>query len=145
MKKISKAQEKEGETGFDYLMLVTCAKIQEGFLACTWGEDNAANLTLLNVFISGSGYVTSSEARVTSSMQCPLAMTSCSGPGKGQRAWIQAGVELQPLYLALYFHRLLAFSQPNIPSLPKSKTNPIAPVRINCDEWENISHVSGRY
>lgn len=74
-------------------------------------------------YVSGSGYFTSNEARITSSMQCPLAMTSCSGPGKGQRAWIQAGVEWQPFHLALYFHKLLAFSQPNILSLLDEQNN----------------------
>lgn len=37
--------------GFDYFMLGTYANIQEGFLARTWGEDNAANLNLFNVFL----------------------------------------------------------------------------------------------
>lgn len=44
IKKITKTQEKEREIVFDYLVLITCAKILEGFLARTWGEVNAANL-----------------------------------------------------------------------------------------------------
>ena len=41
---MTKVQEKERETGFDYLVLTKCAKREENFPAPTWGEDNPANL-----------------------------------------------------------------------------------------------------
>lgn len=44
MKKTMKIQEREKETGFDDLVLMKCAKIQEGLWAPTWAEDNAASL-----------------------------------------------------------------------------------------------------
>lgn len=44
VKMITKAREKERETGFDYLVFMKCAKIQEGFLALTWGEDDATQI-----------------------------------------------------------------------------------------------------
>lgn len=39
-----KIQEREKETVFDDWVWVKCAKIQEGFWAPTWAEDNAASL-----------------------------------------------------------------------------------------------------
>lgn len=39
-----KIQEREKETGCDDLALMKCAKIQEGFWAPTWAEDNVASL-----------------------------------------------------------------------------------------------------
>lgn len=41
---MTKAQEKERETGFDYLVLTKCAKREEDVLAPTWREDTPANL-----------------------------------------------------------------------------------------------------
>ena len=123
MKKITRAQEKERETGLDYLVLMKHAKREE----TSWppcGEK--VILQIWNVFILCAGSVPSSKARLKSSVRCPhpppcpQLRPHVQVQGEAKRAWNQAGVELQPFYLALYFGRLLTFSQFHILYLPMS-------------------------
>lgn len=68
MKKITRAQEKERETGLDYLVLMKHAKREEA----SWppcGEK--VILQIWNVFILCAGSVPSSKARLKSSVRCP--------------------------------------------------------------------------
>lgn len=125
------AQEKEREPGFDYLVLMKCAKIEEDFLAPTWGEDNPTALKR-GVFLF-CALVVSLLARLGSDARCaaPWPWPCVQVQGEAKRPWNQAGVELQPFYLALPLDRLLTFSQLHIPSRPMSKTIPIAQVRIH--------------
>lgn len=88
-----------------------CAKIEEDFLAPTWGEDNPTALKrgmfLFCVLVMSLLARLVSEARCAASRPWPCVQVQ----GEAKRPWNQAGVDLQPFYLALPLDRLLTFSQ----------------------------------
>lgn len=141
---MTKVQEKERETRFDYLVWMKSTK-REDFLAPRWREDNPANLKygLFQFWV----LVMPLLVRLGSEAQRPAsqAMASCSGAGRGHEV-MESGWGGNPAFLlGLALGQVAPFLPVAYPLSAMSKAIPVSQVRIHWDEREHISHVSGMY